>query len=131
MGLALLAKASMPLYYWDEAFCISVYLINRLFTPNRARLWLRFCLKYLLLFLLSKHLATHVISTSEVLIDINFRSIECILIGYSLNHKGYKCLDPMEGSSLPKMSSLMKIHSLCQKSVTVDSIIHSMRLLHS
>lgn len=29
-ALTLLAKASMPLKYWDEAVCTSVYLINRL-----------------------------------------------------------------------------------------------------
>lgn len=30
MGLSLLANASMPLKFWDEAFRTSVYLINRL-----------------------------------------------------------------------------------------------------
>jgi histone deacetylase 1/2 len=30
VGLALLANASMPLKYWDEAFLAAVYLINRL-----------------------------------------------------------------------------------------------------
>jgi hypothetical protein len=33
MGLALLAHVSMPLKYWDEAFLMTVYLINR--TPAR------------------------------------------------------------------------------------------------
>lgn len=33
MGLTLLAQASMPLKFWDEAFATSVYLINRLPTP--------------------------------------------------------------------------------------------------
>ena len=27
-GIALLAQASLPFKYWDEAFCTSVYLIN-------------------------------------------------------------------------------------------------------
>jgi hypothetical protein len=33
MGVALLAHASMPLKYWDEAFLVAVYLINR--TPTK------------------------------------------------------------------------------------------------
>jgi histone deacetylase 1/2 len=33
MGLALLAHASMPLKYWDEAFLTATYLINR--TPTK------------------------------------------------------------------------------------------------
>lgn len=33
-GLTLLANASIPLKYWDEAFRISVCLINRLPTPT-------------------------------------------------------------------------------------------------
>lgn len=32
LGLTLLAQAKMPLYYWWEAFCTTVFLINRL--PN-------------------------------------------------------------------------------------------------
>lgn len=35
-SLTLLAKASMPFKYWDEAFRASVYLINRLPTPLLA-----------------------------------------------------------------------------------------------
>jgi hypothetical protein len=33
MGLALLAHASIPLKYWDEAFLVVTYLINR--TPTK------------------------------------------------------------------------------------------------
>lgn len=34
MGLTLLAKASLPMKFWDEAFLTAVFLINRLPTPN-------------------------------------------------------------------------------------------------
>lgn len=34
VGLALLANASMPLKFWDEAFLTAVYLINRLPTKT-------------------------------------------------------------------------------------------------
>jgi histone deacetylase 1/2 len=34
MGLALLANASMPLKYWDQAFLAAVYLIAR--TPSKV-----------------------------------------------------------------------------------------------
>jgi hypothetical protein len=34
VGLSLLAHASMPLKFWDEAFLIATYLINR--TPSRV-----------------------------------------------------------------------------------------------
>jgi hypothetical protein len=33
MGLALLAHASMPLKYWDEAFLAAIYRINQ--TPTK------------------------------------------------------------------------------------------------
>ena len=33
-GLTLLAHASLPLKYWDEAFRTSVFLINRMPTPR-------------------------------------------------------------------------------------------------
>jgi hypothetical protein len=36
VGLALLAHASMPLKFWDEAFLTAVFLINRLPTPVLA-----------------------------------------------------------------------------------------------
>jgi hypothetical protein len=34
MGLTLLAHASMPLKYWDEAFLVATYLINHSIIPQ-------------------------------------------------------------------------------------------------
>jgi hypothetical protein len=34
VGLSLLARASMPLKFWDEAFLAATYLINR--TPSKV-----------------------------------------------------------------------------------------------
>jgi len=94
-GLALLSHAKMPLHFWDDAFVTACYLINRM--PN---------------------LNLHHKSPFEILFhsipDYNFlkvfgctcwpnlrpynkhklqpRSLQCIFMGYSLRHKGYKCV---------------------------------------
>ena len=96
-GIALLAQASLPFKYWDEAFRTSVYLINRLPTPvlkNKSPLEVLFhqkpsysqlkvfgCMCYPNLRPFNHH-------------KLQFRSIPCTFLGYSLNHKGYKCLSP-------------------------------------
>jgi hypothetical protein len=96
-GLTLLASASLPQKYWDEAFLTATYLINRLPSPVTSN-------KSLLEFLFQQtpdytflnnfgcacwpHL--HPYNTHKM----DFRSTRCIFLGYSLNHKGYKCLDP-------------------------------------
>ena len=95
-GLTLLAFALMPIKYWDEAFRASVYLNNRLPTfvlhhktplevlfktlPNYSFLKIFGCFYFPNIRSYNKH-------------KLQFRSIECTFLGYSLNHKGYKCLD--------------------------------------
>jgi hypothetical protein len=95
-GLALLAHASMPLKFWDEAFITATYLINRLPTrvidnlsplsclfntpPNYSMLKIFCCVCWPHLHLYMKH-------------KLSFRSKPCIFLGYSCLHKGYKCLD--------------------------------------
>lgn len=96
MGLTLLAKAFRPIKYCDEAFGTSIYLINRLPTPiikdlthiealfkvyPRSDTLITFgCLCHLNIRVFNKH-------------KLQRQSIECTFIGYSLNQKGYKCLD--------------------------------------
>lgn len=90
MGLTLLAKASMPIKYWDEAFRTSVYLINRLPTTS-----LRGVSPIEALFKIPPQyntLKTFGCSCYPNIKDFNkhklqFRSIESTFIGYSLNHK--------------------------------------------
>lgn len=86
----------MPTTFWSHAFQTAVYLINRLPTPlldnisplqklfgsNPDYLSLRTfgCTCYPWLRPYSKH-------------KLDQRSIRCVFLGYSLQHKGYKCLD--------------------------------------
>ncbi|CAI8590799.1 unnamed protein product, partial [Vicia faba] len=97
LGLTLLSQASLPLNFWDYAFTTAVFLINRL--PSSAIQFQVPCTflfhimpdyKFLKVFgcacfpLLRPYLAHR----------LEFRSQECLFLGYSNSHKGYKCLSP-------------------------------------
>lgn len=100
IGLCLLAHASMPLKFWDEAFTTAAYLINRLPSkvihfqtpmeklfhtkPNYSFLWIFGCAVWPNLRPYNQH-------------KLQFRSKQCAFIGYSGLHKGYKCLDISTG----------------------------------
>lgn len=95
-GLTLLAQASLPLKFWDEAFHTSVYIINRLPSPllaSKSPLEVLFhtqpqysqlksfgCLCYPNLKPYNQH-------------KFAYKSTPCTFLGYSLNHKVFKCLD--------------------------------------
>jgi hypothetical protein len=100
MGLPLLAHASMPLKYRDEAFLIAVYLIN--FTPTKL-------LSYdtplhSLLGATPDYSNFHVFGCScwPNLRPYNshkfqLRSTRYVFLGYNNMHKGFKCLDVSTG----------------------------------
>jgi hypothetical protein len=97
-GLALLAQSHLSNTYWVEAFNTAIYLINRLPTtmlndqspfhvllkqiPNYSLLRTFGCACYPLLRPYINH-------------KLMFQSKQCIFLGYSSNHKGYRCLDPL------------------------------------
>jgi hypothetical protein len=93
--LALLADSHLPQKYWDEACLTSCYLINRLPTPllqNKS--------PFEKLFYRSpyyKFLKVFGCACFPNLRPYNFHkfsphSKECVFLGYSSHHKGYKCL---------------------------------------
>lgn len=90
----------MPLKFWDEAFLTAAYLINRLPTPvndgippltklfqqnpDYASLRTFGCACW-------PHLRPY---NSR---KLQFRSKQCVFLGYSTMHKGFKCLDVASG----------------------------------
>ena len=101
-GLALLANASMPVKLWDDAFYTAVYLINRLptrvidnATPLERLLGDKAKPNYHLLKTFG--CACWPLLRPYNARKLSFRSKECVFIGYSSHHKGYKCLDVETG----------------------------------
>jgi hypothetical protein len=100
VGLSLLAHASMSLKYWDEAFLGATYLINRLPTkvldfssplerlfhekPNYSGLCIFGCACWPNLRPFNMH-------------KLQFCSKQCVFLGYSNLHKGFKFLDVAGG----------------------------------
>jgi histone deacetylase 1/2 len=100
VGLALLANASMPLKFWDEAFLTATFLINLLpsmvinFDTPAQRL-VKETPDY-------NGLRTFGCTCWPNLTPYNnrklsFRSMHCVFLGYSQYHKGFKCLEPKSG----------------------------------
>ena len=100
MGLALLANASMPLKFWDEAFLTATYLINllpskviKLETPITRLLGVTPDYTSLRVFGCACWPNLRPYNTRK----LAFRSKRCVFLGYSPMHKGVKCLDVPTG----------------------------------
>uniref|UniRef100_A0A803NJ32 Polyprotein n=1 Tax=Cannabis sativa TaxID=3483 RepID=A0A803NJ32_CANSA len=95
-GLTLLAQASMPLKFWDEAFRTVVYIHNRLPTAvlnNQSPIELLFNIKpdYTTFKTFGCQCFPNIRPYNKH--KLQFKSSPCTFIGYSTNHKGFKCLD--------------------------------------
>ena len=100
MGLSLLAHASAPLKFWDEAFLTAVFIINRLPTPvlnNDSPFFRLFNTQPNYTFLCTFGCACWPNLRPCNTKKLQFRSKQCVFLGYSNLHKGYKCLDPASG----------------------------------
>lgn len=100
VGLSLLAHASMPLKFWDEAFLTATYLINLLpskvinyQTPVERLLHEKPDYKSLRVFGCAVWPNLRPFNTRK----LAFRSTKCVFLGYSAMHKGFKCLEPSTG----------------------------------
>ena len=95
MTLTILSQAHLPLSFWDYVVVSNVYLINRLPTPL-----LNGDIPYQKLFNKIpdyKFLKVFGCSWFPLLCPYNTykfepRSQKCIFLGYSMSHKGYRCL---------------------------------------
>jgi histone deacetylase 1/2 len=100
VGLSLLAHASIPLKFWDEAFATAAYLINRLpskVTNGQTPLERLFHQKpdYSNLRVFGCACWPNLRPYNSR--KLQFRSKQCVFLGYSHMHKGFKCLDVTEG----------------------------------
>lgn len=100
VGLTILAHASIPLKFWDEAFTTAVYLINSLpskiinnETPYERLLKQPPDYTFLHVFGCACWPNLHPYNTRK----LQFRSKRSVFLGYSNQHKGFKCLGPSEG----------------------------------
>jgi len=100
MALTLLAHASVPLKFWDEACLTAVFLINRLpskvindQTPFERLFGHQPDYSFLRTFGCAVWPNLRPYNSKK----LQFRSKRCVFLGYNNLHKGFKCLEPNEG----------------------------------
>jgi hypothetical protein len=94
-GLSLLSHAHMPLRFWDDAFQTACYLINRLPThvlQNKSPFEKLFKSVPDYLFLKTFGCACWPNLRPYNSHKLQPCSLQCVFLGYSLLHHGYKCL---------------------------------------
>jgi hypothetical protein len=94
-SLSLLASASMPLKFWGEAFLTASFLINRLPSPvtnhqSPFELLFHKAPDYNFLKVFGCACWPHLCPYNQH--KLAFRSQLCVFLGYSFQHKGYRCL---------------------------------------
>jgi len=99
-GLTLMAHGHTPKEYWNHAFSTAVYLINWLPTttvkgrsPFEVLFGNRPSYDHLRIFGCACFPALAPFGRGK----LDFKSIECVFLGYSQHYKGYQCLDPLSG----------------------------------
>ncbi|KAM0864656.1 hypothetical protein ACQ4PT_043777 [Festuca glaucescens] len=100
---ALLVHASMPPHFWAEALSMATFLLNR--RPCRAR---QFLTPFELLYCATPdYSAIRVFgclcypnTTATAPHKLAPRSVPCVFLGYSPEHKGYRCLNRATGRAL-------------------------------
>lgn len=99
MGLSLLSHSSLPYHYWDHAFHTAVYIINRLPASHNHCIPLKVLFNNVpdYNFLRAFGCACYPLLTPYNNPKFQYRSKECIFLGYSTSHRGYKCLDNKSG----------------------------------
>lgn len=100
VGLALLSQASMPIKFWDEAFQNACFLINRLpskvinnLSPLERLLGSKPNYSFLQIFGCACWPNLRPYNTHK----LQFKSQECVFIGYRNLHKWYKYLNKTTG----------------------------------
>ena len=87
--LTLLVTTSLLLDFWDEAFLIATYVINRLpsFNNNGESPFEIINRQKTILFF---HEILRLYNKNK----FDFKSHKCVFLGFTSNQKGYKCLSP-------------------------------------
>ena len=96
-SLTLLSHSSLPHHFWVDAFETACYLINRLPTPvlnNKSPFELLFQRTPDYSFLKIFGCACWPLLRPYNRNKIQFRFAQCIFLGYSSSHHGYKCYHP-------------------------------------
>ena len=98
LGLSLLLYSKAPNYLWTKAFHIVVFVINRLPTivnPNKKspfEMFIGYTLDYSILKSFGCICDVHIPKGMRG--NLAPKSEKCLFIGYSDQHKGYRCYSP-------------------------------------